>query len=61
MPPARHLSYEQGREYYRELEEWRGKEESKLGFMPAYDLDEMLMRPEFLRLERLKCEAFSEP
>ena len=60
-PPARHLTYEQEREYYRELEEWRGKQEALLGFIPAYDFDEMLMRPESLRLERLKCDEFCEP
>lgn len=58
--PARHLSYEQRREYYSALDEWEGKQKAQLGFIPAYDFEELVLRPEFLRLERLECRSFPE-
>ena len=60
LRPAKHLSYEQEKEYYHALEEWQWNQKSKLGFIPAYDFDELVVRPEFLRLERLPCEEFPE-
>ena len=60
LRPAKHLSYEQEKEYYHALEEWQWNQRSKLGFIPAYDFDELVIRPEFLRLERLPCEEFPE-
>ena len=58
--PARHLSYEQRREYYSALDEWEGTQKAQLGFIPAYDFEELVLRPEFLRLERLECRSFPE-
>ena len=60
LRPAKHLSYEQAKEYYRSMEEWQWDQKLKLGFIPAYDLEELIIRPEFLRLERLHCEVFLE-
>ena len=59
-PPARHLSYEQEREYYPEFEEWKWEQKAKLGFEPACDFTEIVLNYDFLRLERLKCETFAE-
>lgn len=58
--PARQLTYEQRREYYPAMEEWYAHEKSKLGYIPAYDFEELISRPEFLRLERLKSVEFPE-
>ena len=60
LRPAKHLSYEQSKEYYRAMEEWQWDQKMKLGFTPAYNLEELITRPEFLRLERLRCEVFLE-
>ena len=63
QPPlrsAKYLSHDQEKEYYHALEEWRGNQKLKLGFIPAYDFEELIIRPEFLRLERLQCEEFPE-
>ena len=59
-PPARHLSYEQEREYYPKFEEWKWEQKAKLGFEPACDFTEIVLNYDFLRLERLKCETFAE-
>lgn len=63
QPPirqAKRLSQELEREYYNALEEWQGSQKAKLGFIPAYDFDELISGSDFLRLERLECEVFPE-
>ena len=60
LRPAKHLSRDQDKEYYHALDEWQWNQKMKLGFIPAYDFGELLIRPEFLRLERLPCEEFPE-
>ena len=59
-PPSKHPTCEQQKEHYRAKEEWQWEQKSKLGFIPAYDLEELIAWHDFLRLERLPCEAFSE-
>ena len=60
LRPTKHLSRDQAKEYYRAMEEWQWDQKMKLGFTPAYNLEELITRPEFLRLERLRCEVFLE-
>ena len=63
QPPARQakrLSREQEKEYYRALEEWQWSQKSKLGFVPAYDFEELITWFDFLCMERLECESFPE-
>lgn len=57
---AKRLSYEQSKEYYQALDEWQGDQKSKLGFIPAYDFEELITWFDFLRLERLECKSFPE-
>ena len=59
-PPSKHPTCEQQKEYYRAKEEWQWEQKSKLGFIPAYDFEELIVWHDFLRLERLPCEEFSE-
>ena len=60
LQPAKRLSRDQEKEYCHALEEWQWDQKMKLGFIPAYDFEELIIRPEFLRLERLPCEEFPE-
>lgn len=58
LRPAKRLSHDQEKEYCHALEEWQWNEKIRLGFIPAYDFEELVIRPEFLRMERLPCESF---
>ena len=60
VPPAKHLSRDQEKDYYRSVEEWEWGQKQKIGFIPAYDFDELVARCDFLRLERLESEVFPE-
>ena len=42
------------------LEEWRWRQKSKLGFIPAYDFEELITWFDFLSMERLECESFPD-
>lgn len=42
-------------------ENWLGRMVARLGFVPPYDFEEAISRPEFLQLERLPCMTFPEP
>ena len=57
---AKHLSYDKAKEFYHALEEWQWNQRAKLGFIPADDFEELIIRHDFLRLERLECETFPE-
>ena len=59
-PPSKHLSRDQERDYYRNVEEWEWEQKQKIGFIPAYDFNELVARCEFLRMELLECDAFPE-
>lgn len=41
-------------------DDWLGRQEKRLGFVPPYDFRYAISRLEFLRLERLPCEEFPE-